>query len=374
MNIACDARALAGPRTGVGTWTVHVMKGLARTEGWRVELLAPGPIDPPGPLREAGVSVPAPPPVRLPGSLWLQWLVPGLLRRLGSDLLVAPLGTAPRRCPVPFILVVHDLTPRLLPHRHTLKNRFCFNAWLEDSVHGAAAVVTPSEATREALLAVVPRAADRIRVIGEGADPRFSPEAAPGEAERIRERYAGGRAYILHLGTLEPRKGLPDLVAAWERLASEDPGAPDLVLAGGPGWGTGPILERIARSFLRDRIHLPGYVPDADAPALLRSAELFVLASESEGFGLPLAEALCCGTPCVITRAPALLEVAAGAAHTVPVHDPEALAEGLRAALVPEERERLRRAALERAPALGWEPAVEAWRALVREVVIVPAP
>ncbi len=369
MNIACDARALLGPRTGVGTWTVQIMAGLAATPGWRVELLTPAPLeDLPAPLAEAGASAVAPPPVRLPGSLWLQWLVPGQLRGLGANLFVASLAVAPRRCPVPSIVVVHDLTPRLLPDRHTLKNRFCFNAWVEDSLAGASAVVVPSCATRDELVRAFPWAVDRVRVIGEGADPRFSPEAAPGEAERIRARYAGGRPYLLHVGTLEPRKGILDLVAAWERIAESGPGAPDLVLAGGPGWGTGPILARIARSPLAGRIHLPGRVPDADLPALYRSAEAFVLASEAEGFGLPVAEALRCGAPVVVTETPALLEVAGGAALTAPVHDPGALAAAIRRALEPAERDRLRAAALERAPALGWEAAVAAWRELVREV------
>ena len=352
----------------MGTWTVNVMAGLARTEGWRVTLMAPSPLTVPEPLAAAGAVAADPPPVRLPGSLWLQWLVPGQLRRRPADVFVASLAVAPRRCPAPAIVVVHDLTPRLLPERHTLKNRFCFNAWVEDSVTDAAAVVVPSAATRDALLRAFPRAAERVRVIGEGAAPRFSPEAAPGEADRIRDRYAGGRRYLLHLGTIEPRKGIVDLVAAWERVVRDDPGAPDLVLAGGRGWGAGPILGRIARSPYRDRIHLPGYVPEADTPALLRSAELFVLASEAEGFGLPVAEALRCGTPTVVTAVPALLEVAGGAAAVAPVGDPAALAGVIRRALAPGERDRLRRAALGRAAALGWEDPVAAWRALVREV------
>jgi len=368
MNIGCDARALLGPRTGVGTWTVQIMAGLARTPGWRVELFTPAPLELPAPLAAAGASAVAPPPVRLPGSLWLQWLVPGALRSRGTDLFIASLAIAPRRCPVPFVVVVHDLTPRLLPGRHTLKNRFCFNAWVEDSLADASAVVVPSGATRDEVLREFPWAAGRVRIIGEGADPRFSPGASPGEAERIRARYAGGRPYVLHLGTLEPRKGILDLVAAWERIAEPGPDAPDLVLAGGEGWRTGPILARIARSPLAGRIHLPGRVPDEDLPALYRSAEVFVLASEAEGFGLPVAEALRCGTPVVVTETPALLEVAGGAALTAPVHDPAALATAIRRALEPAERDRLRAAAIRRAPALGWDGAVAAWRELVREV------
>ena len=368
MRIACDARALVGPRTGVGTWTAAIMGGLARLPGWRVELLAHVPFElPPSFEGSAAAAVPPPRPP-LPGTLWLQWLLPAQLERLRPDVFVAALAVAPRRCPVPSVVMVHDLTPRLRPERHTLKNRFCFNAYLEDSLDGAAAVVVPSEATRHDVLAVRPRLAGRIHVIGEGADPRFRPADDPEEARRIRDRYAGGRRYVLHLGTLEPRKGIPVLVGAWERLAAADPGAPDLVLAGAPGWGTGPILARIGRSPFRERIHLPGYVPDGDLPGLLRSAEAFVLASEAEGYGLPLAEALCCGVPSVVSDVPALREVAGGAALLVPPGDPAALAAALREALEPETSARLAAAAVARGRALRWDGAVAAWRRLLETV------
>lgn len=368
MNIACDARALLGPRTGVGTWTVEIMAGLCRIPGWRVELMAHRPFTPPGELAAAGAAVVPPAVPGLPGTLWLQWVLPGQLRRRPGAIFVGSLAMAPRRCPVPAVVVVHDLTPRLAPHRHTLKNRFCFNAYLEDSLIEAAAVVVPSAATRDVLLELFPRVGHKVRVVGEGASDRFQPAAAPGEAEAMRARYAGGRPYILYLGTIEPRKGIPDLVRAWSDLAAHRPETPDLVLAGAVGWGAGPILASVERSHAAGRIHLAGYVPARDLPALLRSAELFVLPSESEGFGLPLAEAICCGVPSVASDDPALVEVAGGAALHVPANDPTALAGALRRALAPDERRRLREAALERAPALRWEPAVKAWRTLLEEL------
>ncbi len=368
MNIACDARALLGPRTGVGTWTVEIMSRLARTPGWRVELMAHRPFDPPQELAAAGAAAVPPEFPGLPGTLWVQWVLPGQLRRRRETLFVGSLAMAPRRCPVPAVVVVHDLTPRLAPHRHTLKNRFCFNAYLEDSLSEAEAVVVPSRATRDVLLEIFPRVGHKVRVIGEGASDRFQPEGALGEAEAMRARYAGGRPYILYLGTIEPRKGIPVLVRAWSELAAHRPETPDLVLAGAIGWGAGPILASVERSPAAGRIHLAGYVPARDLPALLRSAELFVLPSESEGYGLPLAEAICCGVPSIASDDPALVEVAGGAALHVAVNDPAALASAMDRALAQEERRRLREAAVERAPVLRWEPAVKAWRTLLEEL------
>ncbi len=369
MNIACDGRALLGSRTGVGTWTVNIMKGLAAHPGWRVELVAHRHMSLPLELEEVGVAAVPPRFEGLPGSLWLQWLLPAELRSRRPDVFVASLAVAPRRCPIPSVLMVHDLTPRSNPRHHTVANRFCFNAYIEDSLDRAAAVVTPSIGTRNDVLRLAPAVESKMHVIPEGAAERFTHEAPSGEGKATRARFANGHRYVLYLGTLEPRKGIQDLVAAWEQLVTEDPGAPDLVVAGGSGWGMGPILTAVAESTHGDRIHLPGYVPDEAVPALLRSAELFVLPSEAEGYGLPLAEALCCGTAAVATDLPALREVAGDAVLAVPVGDRRSLAGALRRALDPRERQRLREKALERAPLLRWGKAVSEWRRLLAGVV-----
>ncbi len=368
MNIACDARALAGPLTGVGRWTVHVMGGLAARFAARVLLAAPGPIDvPPGLADVPGVTVLPPPRLGIPGTLWLHTALPRRLEAAGADVFVASLAIVPRGCPVPAVAVVHDLTPRTHPSRHTLANRFCFNAYLEESLERAAAVVAVSRATAAILLATFPRVRDRLRVIPNGVGPFFSPDPDT-DGAAVRERFAGGRPYVLHLGTLEPRKGLLTLVEAWDRLHGLMPDPPDLVVAGAPGWGVEPILRRIRRSPHAAGIHLAGRVADREARDLLRHAEVFVTASEEEGFGLPLAEAICCGAACVATAVPALVETAGGAALLAPVNDAAALADALARALEPEVNADLRRRAAQRCAGLRWEPAVAAWHELLEAV------
>lgn len=368
MNIACDARALAGPLTGVGRWTAHVMGGLARRFGARILLASPRPLTIPDDLDLPSVRALTPPRVRVPGTLWLHTALPRRLERTPAEAFVAALAVVPRRCPIPAVAVVHDLTPRTHPARHTLANRFCFNAYLEESLDRAAAVVAVSRATADRLLALAPGVRDRLTVIANGVDVRFSP-AGDDDGSTVRRRFSNGRPFVLHLGTLEPRKGLTDLVAAWEQLHDLVAEAPDLVLAGAAGWAFAPLGRRIESSPLRDRIHLPGYVSDDDARGLLQHAEVFVAASEEEGFGLPLAEALCSGAACITTDAPALVETAGGAALHVPVNDPSALARALASALEPEANAELRRRALARAPELRWAPAVEAWFRLLQKVI-----
>jgi glycosyltransferase involved in cell wall biosynthesis len=203
-------------------------------------------------------------------------------------------------------------------------------------------------------------------MISNGVDPFFSPPPADEGPEPTRQRFSNGRPYVLHLGTLEPRKGVITLIEAWERLhQSLGRRLPDLVLAGMPGWGTAPMLRRIAASPQGARIHRPGYVSREHARDLLRHAEVFVLASETEGYGLPLAEALSCGTPSVASDIPPLREVGGDAVLHAPVGDAATLAEAISAALEPRQARSLRCRALVRARSLRWEPAISAWQKLL---------
>jgi len=362
MRIACDARPLLGPRTGVGTWLEGLLRALAGEPLWEWSLELPRRADlglglPPARFRTHA------PPLSLPGTLWLATLAgPALAGR--ADVYVGTLGVLPRRLPVPAALVVHDLTPRTRPHHHTLANRFCFNAYLDDSLGRADAVVCVSRATRERLAAVSPQAARRATVIGEGVDDRFSPAPPEASPEPWRVRFAAGRPYFVQVGTLEPRKGVATLLEAHHRLLTRRPDAPDLVLAGRRGWGGDLVGRALARHARPDRVHLPGYVEHEAVVGLLRHAEAAVFASEEEGYGRPLAEALACGAACVASDEPALVETAAGAGLHVPRGDAGALSAALEAVTAPAAAARLRDLARRRRRELGWAPVAAAWREL----------
>ncbi len=130
------------------------------------------------------------------------------------------------------------------------------------------------------------------------------------------ERLGVRPPYILFVGTLEPRKAVPDLVAAFDRVAGAH-GAVSLVLAGQPGWGVEAVRRAIVEANAASRIVCTGYVPDDAVPALLRQAAVAAYPALEEGFGLPALEALACGAPLVTTAGTAMAEVAAGAAALV---------------------------------------------------------
>jgi glycosyltransferase involved in cell wall biosynthesis len=200
-------------------------------------------------------------------------------------------------------------------------------------------------------------------------DEFFSPASGSDHGEATRTRFAAGHRYVLHLGTIEPRKRIPDLVSAWETVHGGVDDPPHLVIAGGEGWDTVPIVDRIRRSPLHDKIHLPGYVDRSDALQLLRHAAVFVLASEAEGFGLPLAEAISCGVPCVASDIPSLREAGGRAALFTPPRQPDALARAITEALDPTTAADLRSRASTHSDSLRWGPVVDRWNRLLQAVV-----
>ncbi|HMA16995.1 MAG TPA: glycosyltransferase family 1 protein, partial [Thermoanaerobaculia bacterium] len=307
------------------------------------------------------------------GTVWLQTTLPGRAARWGADALLAALTIGPARGETPMVSVVHDLTPITHPEWHAARTLLGFLPLWETTVERAARFLCVSEATARELANRYPEARPRIAVARNGVDPEFAPPSDAGAAERTRQRFADGRRYVLYLGTLEPRKDVETLVAACERLWTKRRARPDLVLAGGSGWKSLPLHRRIARSAFRDKIHVAGYASRSTAVDLYRAAEVFVYPSLAEGFGLPVAEAMACGTPVVASDIEPLREVAGEAAILVAPRDAPAFALEIERALEDEAtRERLREAGLRRAALFTWEKAAATTAAVLEEAAAAP--
>jgi glycosyltransferase involved in cell wall biosynthesis len=236
------------------------------------------------------------------------------------------------------------------------------------SVHEAARVIADSEATRRDVVELLGAAPDMVRVVPLGCDPRFT----PGDAEAARRTVAAELGieapFVLHVGTVEPRKNLPGLISAFGQARRTRRLPQVLVLAGAPGWGVEPVRARIAAEGLADVVRLTGPVSEAQLLALYRAADLFAFPSLYEGFGLPVVEAMACGTPVVTANVAALPEVAGDAALTVDPRDETALAEALDRGLNDLElRARLRAAGPARAAAFTWERCAAATLAVYEE-------
>ena len=366
MRVAIDARALLSQKTGIGTYTRGIAEGLAAIPGVEVGLFSPRPLsdsDRVGPWSVHTDHHPF-------GMLWAQTTLPRRCAKWSADVLLSALTIGPSLTALPFVSVVHDLTAWTHPEWHAHRTLVGFVPLWERTADRAARLICVSHATARELLEHYPETRTRVRVISNGVGREFTPAPDGPAAEKTRRRYASGSRYILYLGTLEPRKNLETLVVACERLWGHRRSRPDLVLAGGMGWRIGSLTRRIARSPFRDKIHLAGYAPREITRELYRAAEVFVYPSLTEGFGLPVAEAMACGVPVVASTAEALREVAGDGALYAAPRDSVGLAQQIERALEDAPiRERLRRDGPLRAAEFSWPTAARATAAVLEEAI-----
>ena len=259
----------------------------------------------------------------------LRWQQLGLPRRAqaaGVDLLHVTGFDAPVWKPCPVVLTVHDLIGALFPQNLPMAARWYWSKWLPSTVRFADAIIADSQATKTDILRLLPKTSVDVHVIYLGVDEHFTPQAED-RIEIVKAAYGLVNDYILFVGTLEPRKGIDTLIDAFARLSGGT--SADLVLVGKRGWHWEPILRQIEDSQLQERVHVLDYVREDDLPALFSGALALALPSRYEGFGLPVLEAMACGTPVVCTNVASLPEVAGDAAVLVPPDDPVALADAL---------------------------------------------
>ena len=267
------------------------------------------------------------------------------------------------------VFTLHDVAYRLYPQFHLWQNRLYLNLMMPRFMARADAVICVSEATRrdaERFYRVPP---EKLHVIYEGVEPRFQPATDAWALEAVRRRYSLPQRFILCVCTIEPRKNLTTLLDAYAALRQRQPEV-GLVLAGGRGWLYEDFFTHLRRQKLEQVVHLPGYIPDADLPALMNCAEVFAYPSVFEGFGLPPLEAMACGIPVICSAASSLPEVVADAGLLLPAQDPGRWTEALARLLAdPELHADLRARGLNRARQFTWARAAEQTQAVYHTVL-----
>ena len=334
LEVIVDGRALVGSRTGIGVHTAEIARRLG------VE---------PRPLIASHAEIANREGIescrfavrRYPlGVVWQQLALP----KIAGDVVWGPHGTLPMTLKKPAVVTIHDYTSITMPLQHELKTILSFNLFIARSLEMAVRVAAVSRSAADETMRSFGVPASKIEIVPNGVDEFFTPAGPEGD-------------YILYAGTLEPRKGIADLVEAWRALPSP---RPRLLLAGDRGWRT-----RIPNDA---GIEVVGFVTRERLRDLYRAAIAFVYPSHFEGFGLPPLEAMACGAPVIATSTGAIPEFAGDAAILVPPADRTALRAALArvtgdAAL----RRELRLRGPERATLYRWDASAETMTRLLAE-------
>ena len=277
---------------------------------------------------------------------WYLGALPARARRDGVDVLHCPTFRAPVRTAVPLVVTFHDVAVLRHPESFNRWTRTYSSRVLPRVVDAAARVIAVSEFTRRELIDLLGVAEEKIRVIPNAVAAPFEPDGPAADGD-----------YVLAVSTLEPRKNLVRLVEGFQRAGLD---GTTLVLAGARGWG-GVRLP--------DGVRWVGELGDEELARLYRGARCLAYVSLYEGFGLPVIEAMACGTPVVASRIDAAVEVADGAAVLVDPLDPDAIAAGLREAVA--RRDELRERGFVRASQFDWARVARDTAAVYREAAAV---
>lgn len=259
--------------------------------------------------------------------------------------------------PAKSVVVIYDTAyldyPDIIENWHFQK----YLQWsVPKGIQRATKVITISESTKASLMQHYRLSAEKIALVSPALDHEMFRPAKPEQIEAVRAKFAITKPYILSVSTLEPRKNLVGLLRACAALPEEILNAHQLVLAGGKGWHDAELNRLMDELSEHMQIIRPGFVDEADLPALYSGAGVFAFPSLYEGFGMPVLEAMACGTPVVTSNNSSLPEVVGDAGLMVDATNQASLTAALAQVLTDKPlSERLRRAGLARAKRYTWE-------------------
>ncbi len=384
MRIGIDIRSLAaGKRTGVEEYTIGLLRELFRSGTEHEYILffnAWGTAEPDLAWASSYPNVTIR-RFRIPNkllnlSLW--YLRYPKLDRLigGADVFFMPnLNFAAFSRKTKLIITAHDLSFEFFPETFSWKQRlwhFAIN--FRSLLRRADRVIAVSHSTKDDLVTRYRLPEAKIAVIHSGIDERFRiMDRNDLSLLAVKEKYKLPYKFILYLGTIEPRKNLGALLSAFEAYQRSAVGEEmmryELVLAGRPGWNYEELFAAIGRSVYRDKIHLIGFVDDADKPALYNLASLFVYPSFYEGFGFPPLEALRSGVPVIASHSASLPEVVGAAGVLVDPYRPDEIYQAMRNILGDKlYQARLRERVLAEQATFTWDTAGREFLDLVRKI------
>lgn len=256
--------------------------------------------------------------------------VPAKLKKEKPDIVFEPGHFGPFNLPkkIKRVTMIHDLTPVLFPEYHSKSSHYFHRLLLPNILKNATHILTNSEHSKKDILQHYPITKNKITAIHLGKDEIFKPHTNIIENQKVLKKYGIQKPFLLHVGTIEPRKNLLLLLEAFEQLKKEEKHKDlKLVLVGKKGWKMEAFYDKLENSPIKKDVIFPGYVERKHLPILYSECQLFVYPSHYEGFGIPIVEAMACGAPVLSSNASCLPEVGGEAAS---YFSPNALDELLR--------------------------------------------
>jgi glycosyltransferase involved in cell wall biosynthesis len=304
------------------------------------------------------------PPARI---AWEQAVGPIALQRHRVDLVHGPVNISPVLARHRSVVTVHDLAFLVYPEQYPGAKQRYLNLLTGLSIKRAGRVIAVSDSTRADILRYYGVHPERVVVVPNGVDPDFAQVSDPNRLKALRDQYRLPEQFILFVGTLQPRKNLVGLLRAYARIVNEVDWP--LVVVGAPGWLYEPVFNEARWLGVADRVIFAGYADPDALPLWYSAASVFVYPSLYEGFGLPVLEAMACGTPVITSSTSSLPEVAGDAAIYVNPADVVALASAL-ARLIhqPALQAELRERGQARARRYSWEQTARETAEVYRQV------
>jgi len=330
MRVGIDGRTLTGRFTGDRTYWLNVLRSLTSltesSESYCVYSRLP--ITPGTTPAHPQWSVESLSAVN--DRLWTIFAFPSALRRDRIDVAHTQY-TIPLQAPCPTVTVVHDISFRLYPNWFPKKHRLLLNLTVPGAMRRAARIITVSESSRRDIIRIYGIPPEKIHAIHLAAGPEYHPIPQEIARSAVKERYGIDEHYVLAVGVLQPRKNFALLLEAFAIAKRRAKLRHRLVITGKAGWDYENLGVMAARLGITDSVQFTGYVADEDLPHLYSGADLLAFPSLYEGFGLPPLEAMACGTPALVSDAPAMPEVAGDGAWILPVMSPVAWADAIAA-------------------------------------------
>ncbi|MBL4606781.1 MAG: glycosyltransferase family 4 protein [Pseudomonadales bacterium] len=327
MKLGVDARLLSRPLTGIGRYTLEMCRALCKHPDLSLFLYSPAPI-PAEVLR--GLE---PAKIRagswdntLLRQIWGISILPRLAKQDSVDIFWGPSHRLPRFLPssTTKVVTIHDLVWKYAGETMRPLSRIRERYQMPLAVQMADLVFADSHATKTSIIESFPLSKNKINVVHLGVTHFDS-----NPSKELLRPLNIKRPYFLFVGTLEPRKNLERLLAAFSQLPSHSRKNIDLVIAGGAGWGKVDIENKVKELKLSSHVHLLGYVSDQTLNALYKHSKFLVMPSLYEGFGLPLVEAMAHGVPVLSSNNSSMPEVAGEAGFLVDPLDVNSIAHGL---------------------------------------------